>query len=355
MNNLTKTIVYVLLVIAAIFFGTNFYSNYKAGKVRGETELSTDDKDRDNSPAAPQTTDTNAAPAATPATNAVAQDTNQAVPPPEGTAATNVAASTNEIVQATNAASPAPTEAKAPETEKAPTKSRGQGSMLGYLGGFLVTIFALGFFVAKDVSNMMGQGAIDFLFNDDLKGVYDPKYEEALNAVHQGKHLEAIQILREFLQENPHAQYAALEIAEIYEKKLNNNLAAALEYEEVLKKKLPPERWGWAAIHLCNLYSKMGKTDKTLELLRRIVKEHGETAAAKKAAKRLAMFESGGDSTSLSTDVPEGMEPPTVAQTPSAAAAAPQKPAIVVKVRGKAEPKEEAAASNLPPGFRPKK
>src|SRR5204863_5507834 len=110
-----------------------------------------------------------------------------------------------------------------------------------------------------------------------------PEYEEALNALHRGQYLAAIQMLREFLQKNPQAQYAALEIAEIYEKNLNNNLAAALEYEEVLKKKLPAERWGWAAIHLCNLYSKMDKPDKTMALLHRIMDEHGETAAAKKA------------------------------------------------------------------------
>ncbi len=348
MNNLTKTIVYVVLVIAAIWFGTQFYSNYKAGKARGETELTTDDsRDSAAKPAAPE---------APPATNAVAQDTNAVAPAPEGTPATNVVAETN-AAPATNAVTTAP----APETpEPKEAKSKGQGSMIGYLGAFLVTIFALGFFVAKDVSNMLGQGTIDFLFNDDLKGVYDPKYEEALNAVHKGQFLEAIQILREFLQENPHAQYAALEIAEIYEKKLNNHLAAALEYEEVLKKKLQPERWGWAAIHLCNLYSKMGKSEKTLELLRRIVKEYGQTAAAKKAAKRLAMYESGGDDTSLSTDVPEGMEPlPTVPKvSPAAPAAAPEKPGLVVKVRGKAPgaaAAKEEPASNLPPGFRPKK
>ena len=56
--------------------------------------------------------------------------------------------------------------------------------------------------------------------------------------------------MREYLLKNPREQHVSLRIAEIYEKDLANPLAAALEYEEVLKQKLPAERWGWAAIHL---------------------------------------------------------------------------------------------------------
>ena len=41
---------------------------------------------------------------------------------------------------------------------------------------------------------------------------------------------------REYLNKHPREQYVALRIAEIYEENLNNPLAAALEYEEVLKK-----------------------------------------------------------------------------------------------------------------------
>ena len=63
--------------------------------------------------------------------------------------------------------------------------------------------------------------------------------------------------------------------------------AAALEYEEVLKQKLPPERWGWAAIHLCNLYFKLNQLDKSVAFLRRVEAELKETAAAEKARKRL--------------------------------------------------------------------
>ena len=80
-----------------------------------------------------------------------------------------------------------------------------------------------------------------------------------------------------------------------YEKDLNNPLAAALEYEEVLKHKLSPERWGWAAIHLANIYSgKLGKPDQAVALLRRIEAECGDTPPAEKARQRLALYDETG-------------------------------------------------------------
>jgi hypothetical protein len=139
-------------------------------------------------------------------------------------------------------------------------------------------------------------------------------------------------------QKHPREQYVALRIAEIYETNLRNYLAAALEYEEVLKKKLPAERWGWAAIHLANLYS--GKLDRIPEataLLHRIVEEYGQTGAAKKARERLG--------------IPEPIEP--TAPTPATATL----PEESTTPEAEAEPESttpEPPAHNLPKGFRPK-
>ena len=88
----------------------------------------------------------------------------------------------------------------------------------------------------------------------------------------------------------------------------HNPLAAALEYEEVLKQKLAPERWGWAAIHLCNLYLKLDQHDKSVALLRRIDSEYGETAAAEKARKRL---EDLGLATPIEEPLPQVVEAPS--------------------------------------------
>ena len=133
--------------------------------------------------------------------------------------------------------------------------------------------------------------------------------------------------MREYLQKNPREQHVALRIAEIYESNLSNPLAAALEYEEVLKKNLPAERWGWAAIHLANLYSgALNQPDKAVALLRRIDAEYGTTSAAKKARERLTQIDP--------TFVPAA----TVAAIASATEAT----------------SEASTPSNLPPGFRPK-
>jgi predicted Zn-dependent protease len=198
---------------------------------------------------------------------------------------------------------------------------------------FLLSLIGLGLLIASDVSHYFGNKALTVLYNDEGEGVARPEYEAAEQVWANGDHLEAIRLMRDYLNKNPREQYVALRIAEIYEKDLNNNLAAALEYEEVLTKKLPPDRWGWAAIHLCNLYFKLNQEQKGYDLLRRIVNEYGQTPAAEKARKRLeqvdgvAMVENG---TEGQVEAPERPPPRTETEPPP-------------------------SSSNLPPGFRPKK
>ena len=168
------------------------------------------------------------------------------------------------------------------------------GTLLTYGGLFVLSVIGAGVLFAHDLSQFVGTRAQKALFNDEGEGIKDPDYEQAEQEWANGNYLEAIQMMRNYLQIHPREQWAALRIAEIYEKDLSNYLAAALEYEEVLKQKLEAERWGWAAIHLCNLYStKLGQSDKAIALLRRIDAEYGETAAAEKARQRLALYDSG--------------------------------------------------------------
>ena len=163
--------------------------------------------------------------------------------------------------------------------------------MIGYLAALIGTLVGLGIMIAHDVTQFLGNYAVDALLNVGGEGERDPDYEKAEQAWAKGKHMDAINLLREFLEKKPRAQYAALRIAEIYEKDLNNPVAASLEYEEILKQKLPDERWGWAAVHLCNLYSKLNQQDKARDLLKRIADEYPNTAAAKKARSHLGLPE----------------------------------------------------------------
>jgi tetratricopeptide (TPR) repeat protein len=200
-------------------------------------------------------------------------------------------------------------------------RAAGGGSWALYGALALGSLVVLALLLARDVSHTVADRVQEFIFNDDLKGVRSPEYEEAEKVWANGKHLEAIQLMRDYLKKHPSEQYVAIRIAEIYEKDLGNYLAAALEYQEILKKKLPPDRWGWAAIHLANLYSgKLEKPDEAEALLRRIINEYPQTPAAKKARERLG-------------------EPEQL---------------IVTAQPVEAKSEKDEPKSNLPPGFRPK-
>lgn len=152
----------------------------------------------------------------------------------------------------------------------------------------------LALLIAKDVSGMAAGRAGALYYDEDeaTEVSRNALYEQADHAWNGGDHLEAIRLLRLYVEQNPREQHATLRIAEIYEKDLGNYLAAALELEEVLKSRLRPDRWGWTAIRLCNLYSgKLNQPDKAVALLNRLVDEYPATQAAEKARKRLAMME----------------------------------------------------------------
>jgi TolA-binding protein len=256
-------------------------------------------------------------------TNAAAEVTNAVTD-------TNLLANVDTNVTTTNAAATNVMAATkdgdtAQSIELAGTSTRGYTRMITYGLALLLFFITLAVLIAYDVSHFFAHKAEQALFNDDGAPV-SAEYEQAEELAKDGKYLEAIQAMRDYLKENPREQYVALRIAEIYEQNLYNYLAAALEYEEVLKKKLPPERWGWAAIHLANLYSgKLNQPDKAIVYLRRIDAEYGQTAAARKARERLTQI----DPTFVPASVAE------VAAVEEAAAS-------------------EQPASNLPPGFRPK-
>jgi hypothetical protein len=202
------------------------------------------------------------------------------------------------------------------------------GRMMKYGAGLFFTIVGLALLASHDISKFLAARAEAFIVSDDGEAMHDPEYEEAERVWANGQPLEAIRLMREHLKKHPLHQYVALRIAEIYEKDLGNHLASALEYEEVLKHRLSPERWGWGAIHLANLYSgKLNKPAEAEAVLRRIVNEYGQTTAARKARERLGIPEP------VDTPEPE----PESDEDQTSESEPPQPP------------------SNLPPGFRPKK
>lgn len=163
----------------------------------------------------------------------------------------------------------------------------GYGRFISYGLLALVALAGAGVLVGRDVSAYFADKALKTLYHDEGIELEQEEYEEAEKLWADGKHLEAIQALRDHLKAHPRALHAQIRIAEIYEKDLNNPLAAVLEYEEVLAHKFDPPVWGRTAIRLVNLYNRMEKGDQAVALLQQILVNAPDTPAAAKARERL--------------------------------------------------------------------
>ncbi len=333
MNMKFKLAAYAVLLLLAAWFGWGFYANYTTIARESAAARANDTTSAvPNNPVGATNSASQPATAAESSTNTSGQN---------GLETSNAAAApTNQ--EPTTSAPPVPTNVAAEATAPAPTPAHSfQGRTVTYLVALVGTLIALGLLITHDVTQYVGGAVVDILLDDKGEEMHDPEYEKAEEAWAHGRHLDAIEMLRDFLKKNPRQQYAALRIAEIYEKDLHNFLAAALEYEEVLKQKLPAERWGWAAVHLCNLYSKLGQQKKRMALLQRIAAEYPQTAAARKARSHLGLPEpepepiANAGNTEMAAEPGESVTPPGKEQPAPAPPAPPPK-------------------SNLPPGFRPR-
>jgi signal transduction histidine kinase len=156
--------------------------------------------------------------------------------------------------------------------------------MISFLAGSLVFAIGLGLLCARDLRQLLANRTVRAaLMPADTP---PPPMEEAA-IIRETDPLEAVRVLREYLDQYPGDAQAMQGIAEIYEQDLRNPVAAVLEYEELLQYKLDPERWGSLAIHLTNLYIRLKQPEKAVALLHRIDQKCGDTAAALKARKRL--------------------------------------------------------------------
>ena len=294
MNVKLKIAAYVILIASAIWFLREFRLNYlQIGQTEaGAANNATTDLVETPSPKPSRTNRAVPRPAPGLATN---QSTRNAT-------GTNAGASTNAAEQtaapepppATPPASNDAVDAAPPATGPAPAAASPPGKAVGDLLRLVGTLVVLGALIAYDLAQFFWVAGGRLFIHRPGEGTHDPEYELAEQAWVNGKPLDAIEMMREYLKKNPREQFVALRIAEIYEKDLRNFVAASMEYEEILKKKLPAERWGWAAIHLCNIYSRMGKQDKMKALLERIVRITRKTGAAKKARHNLGLPERAG-------------------------------------------------------------
>lgn len=117
-------------------------------------------------------------------------------------------------------------------------------------------------------------------------------YEKAEYQILKGKHVAGIELLRTVLANDPNHFEAQLRIAEVYDKNLENYEVAATEYVAALKHEFHPERWSWAAVRLCNIYSgKLGDSNSAIRVMRQLVDKHPLSGGAAKVKKRLDMID----------------------------------------------------------------
>lgn len=161
-------------------------------------------------------------------------------------------------------------------------------AMMSYLGGFVLLAIGLGLLVAYDVAHFFGRRAERAILQGGPPLETPSAVEEAARLRKSGEPLEAVRVLRDFLGQHPKELELMSEIAEIYNHDLNQPLSAALEYEELIRHKLPAEQWAWAALHLAKLYGRLDQPEKSAALLERLVKDYGRTVAAGRARKVLA-------------------------------------------------------------------
>jgi tetratricopeptide (TPR) repeat protein len=162
-----------------------------------------------------------------------------------------------------------------------------RAKMIACFGLFLISVVGLGFLCFHGATRFLSGRAERWLLEGGSSTGPVPELEEAERVRASGEPLDAIRLLREYLQINPYELRAMTRIAEIYRYDLKNDLAAALEYEELLKRKLPDDQWAWSALHLAKLYGRLNEYEKSVALLERLDSGYGHTIAGRRAKKAL--------------------------------------------------------------------
>jgi len=172
--------------------------------------------------------------------------------------------------------------------------SEKKDGMMVYFSGMLGALLVFALLVARDLGHVIGERVGGNYLTKSEKSQKADMYENAEAIWADGAYVDAIDSFREYIKVYPGEYHAYKRIAEIYENDLGSFRAAALEYEEMLEMDIPKSRWGWAAIHLCNLYSgKLDDSGRALALLKRVASECIDTTAGQKARDRLAKIDAG--------------------------------------------------------------
>lgn len=160
-------------------------------------------------------------------------------------------------------------------------------SVFLYFLGFLLVGGLLAVLAAWDISRLLGAVTEEAVLGGGSLPENEPRLLEADRLRKEGEPLEAVRVLREHLTEKPRDWQTNVRIAEVYTHDLRNPLAAALEYEQLLQRRLPRGARAWLMVRLADNYLLLRRGDEAVELFEQVTNKFPRTPAAKKAARRL--------------------------------------------------------------------
>ena len=157
---------------------------------------------------------------------------------------------------------------------------------------YLLTGAALALFAAWDASRFLGEMAGRLFWSGGRIASITPAWWKAERLCREQQPLEAIRVLRDYLNSHPRQWRASVRIAEIYQHEIEDALPAALEYEELLKQRLPDTARAEIMLRLAACYLRLHRPEDSAAKLREVIETFPRTPAAEKAARRLARTES---------------------------------------------------------------
>ena len=153
---------------------------------------------------------------------------------------------------------------------------------------YLISSAVLAVFVAWDVAQFFGWQAERLFLGGGRLSRLTPTWWRAERLCKVGEGDEAVRVLRAAASAHPRQWRLGVRIAEIYQHDLTNPLAAALEYEELLKRRLPRPARAWLMVRLAACYLLLRRVEESAAMLRLVMVKFPRTPAGKKAARRLA-------------------------------------------------------------------
>jgi hypothetical protein len=158
----------------------------------------------------------------------------------------------------------------------------------GWFAVYLVIGAGLAIVTAKDISTLCGDLAGSLFVGGGRLPAITPALWKVERLRKQRKPLAAINVLRDYQAAHPRHWQAALRIAELYQHDLKEPLPAALEYEQILKHRLPRRARADIMLRLAACHLLLRNGEKSAAVLREVLKNYPGAPAAETAARRLA-------------------------------------------------------------------